>query len=252
MKVTAFIQARMSSTRLPGKVLKDILGKPMLLHIVERLRHAKTLSNIVVLTSDGSSDDAIATLCQNHSIHCFRGSLDDVLGRFFAASEKYPSDHIVRITADCPLVDSLLVDSIVTKHIQQNADYTSNCHPAMYPDGLDVEVMRTAALQQANNEATSPHQREHVTPYFLTHKTMFKCCNFDAPSKIPQYRLTVDHPEDFQLIKKIYETLYSVDNNFSLNSTLSLLAKHPNWLSVNEHFIRNEALQSNAAGDNEQ
>lgn len=243
MKTNVFIQARMSSSRLPGKVLENIVGKPMLLHIVERLKYASMANKIVVLTSEERSDDPIKELCENHSIDCFRGSLNNVLERFYLAGKQFPAEQIVRITADCPLVDSQLVDSIVSKHITKNADFTSNCHPAMYPDGLDVEVIKFKALEQAYINASTSHQKEHVTPYLFTHQSQFECINYDAPKPIPLYRLTVDHPEDLSLIRKIYASLYANDNNFSLDNTLNLLAQNPAWLENNAHFARNETLE---------
>ncbi|WP_261626283.1 glycosyltransferase family protein [Pseudoalteromonas holothuriae] len=249
MKINVFIQARMTSSRLPGKVLENILNKPMLLHIIERLKYTTTIDKIVVLTSDQISDDAIEEFCTNYQIHCFRGPLDDVLQRFYLASIAYPSDHIVRITADCPLVDSALVDKIVNLHLCKKADFTSNCHPATFPDGLDVEIMKTSALRTAHHEAKTAYQREHVTPYLFTQPDTLTCANFEANELIPDYRLTVDHPQDLQLIKNIYESLYKTEPNFDLSSTLKLLYKHPQWLKQNEHFERNEALKNNAVGD---
>lgn len=243
MKVNAFIQARMSSSRLPGKVLTNIVDKPMLQHIVERLRNAKMINEVVVLTSNEHSDDAISTFCDSHHIACFRGSLNDVLNRFYMASQIYPADHIVRITADCPLVDSELVDDIVAKHLAAKADFTSNCHPAMYPDGLDVEVMKASALHSAQSQADTAHQREHVTPFLFTHQEQFLCVNYDAPTELPLLRLTVDHPEDLTLIKKIYSVLYPLDTNFNLQKTLNLLAENPTWLDDNKQFSRNEATE---------
>ncbi|MCO6354230.1 NTP transferase domain-containing protein [Pseudoalteromonas shioyasakiensis] len=249
MKTNVFIQARMSSSRLPGKVLETIVGKPMLLHIVERLKHATLVDKIVVLTSDEQSDDIIKDMCENHSIDCFRGSLNNVLERFFLASEEFPADNIVRITADCPLVDSQLVDEIITKHINGNADFTSNCHPPMYPDGLDVEVLKLEALHKAQLNASTSHQKEHVTPYIFTHPEQFICINFNAPKLIPTYRLTVDHPEDLTLVRKIYGALYESNSNFNLKLILKLLEQNPMWLESNRQYARNEALQGHLTRD---
>jgi len=161
--ILAILQARVSSTRLPGKVLKPILGMPMLLRQIERVKQAKLIEQLLVATSDDKSDDPIEQLCRENDIACFRGSLDDVLDRFYQAAKPYQPDHIVRLTGDCPLIDPQLIDEVVVFCLSGDYDYVSNAFEPTYPDGLDVEVFRFPCLQQAWEEAELPSEREHVT-----------------------------------------------------------------------------------------
>ncbi|HXN88188.1 MAG TPA: glycosyltransferase family protein, partial [Methylocella sp.] len=173
-RTVAIIQARMTSTRLPGKVLKEICGKPMLARQIERVARARLVDLVAVATSEDASDDPIAALCAELGIPSYRGSLADVLGRFQGASERLgPADHIVRLTGDCPLTDPAIVDACVAVHIANSADYTANGVERTYPDGLDVEVMTASALARAAREAKDPFQREHVTPHIYRNPEIF-------------------------------------------------------------------------------
>src|SRR5438132_2399961 len=163
MRVVAIIQARMTSSRLPGKVLADVCGKPMLYYVVTRAQQAKRLDLVVVATSNESSDDTIETFCELHRVSCFRGSKDDVLDRYYRAAERYRGDVIVRLTADCPLIDPLIIDKVVETLLPGNFDYVSNIREVTYPDGLDTEVFTQNTLNQTWREAATPSEREHVT-----------------------------------------------------------------------------------------
>jgi spore coat polysaccharide biosynthesis protein SpsF (cytidylyltransferase family) len=166
--IVAIIQARMGSSRLPGKTIADVAGRPLLLHVVERTQRARRVDKVVVATTDRSSDDPIADLCQREGIQCFRGSEDDVLDRFYRTAQAHGADVVVRITADCPLIDAAVIDKVIARFQAGDCDYVSNILRYTYPDGLDTEVFSFAALERAWREAKKPSEREHVTPYLRT------------------------------------------------------------------------------------
>ena len=170
IKVVAIVQARMSSTRLPGKVWADVAGHPILWHVVQRLRRARLLNQIVIATSENPADDAIAQFCEQDGILCYRGSEADVLDCYYKAASLHSADVVVRITADCPLIDPAVVDKVVHRFLDEGSDYVTNNLRYTYPDGLDTEVFSFAALAQAWREAKKPSEREHVTPYLRAGK----------------------------------------------------------------------------------
>ena len=240
--ILAIIQARVSSSRLPGKVQKYILGKPMILHEIERLRKSKYIDQTVLATSREKSDDTLMGLCQENAIELFRGSLDDVLDRYYQCASLYQPEHIVRITGDCPLLDWNVVDAVIRKHLTEKNDYTSNTLQVSYPDGLDVEVMRYDALEKAWNEAELPSEREHVTQYLIKHPEFFKQGNLRYRQDLSVLRWTVDEPEDFQFVTKVYEALYRENAEFTMQDVLDLLNNQPELLKINNDFERNEGL----------
>jgi spore coat polysaccharide biosynthesis protein SpsF len=242
MTIHAIVQARMSSTRLPGKVLKEILGQPMLSRQIERLRKATMIDKIIIATSNETSDDPIAQLCQQLSIPCVRGSLHDVLGRYYLASETYPSQHVVRITGDCPLIDPAIVDQVIQLHVETQADYTSNCLHQSFPDGLDIEIFTQGSLIQAYKLAKKPEEREHVTPYIYNHPEQFSQQELFYPHNLSFHRWTVDQPEDFTLVNKIYERLYPENPDFALADILQLIEQHPKLATINAQHPRNDSL----------
>lgn len=238
--VVAILQARMSSTRLPGKVLKPILGQPMLARQIERIRRAATVQGLVVATSTDKSDDPIARLCTALSVDCFRGSLDDVLDRFRKAAALRPSEHIARLTGDCPLADPAVIDAVVRFHLEGGYDYSSNTlHPTL-PDGLDVEVCRAAVLAAAAREADTPFEREHVMPFIYRRPERYRLGDFRRSPDLSGARWTVDHPEDFELVRRIYEALYPANPNFALDDILALFEREPDLALVNARYTRNE------------
>jgi spore coat polysaccharide biosynthesis protein SpsF (cytidylyltransferase family) len=239
-KVVAILQARVSSSRLPAKVLLPILDKPMLLRQIERIQKSLLLDEIVIATSDSDSDNPIERLCVNENIAFYRGSLDDVLNRFINAADKYKADVIVRLTGDCPLIDPELIDKIVSEFLSSKLDYLSNCDPATFPDGLDVEVFSYNALKESNINATLPSQREHVTPFIRNNKEYFCTGNYESIKNYSNFRWTVDEPEDFKLIEKIYKYLYPLNSSFTTSDILSLFDSHPELYHINDMFKRNE------------
>lgn len=248
-QICAILQARMSSSRLPGKVLKPILGIPMLQHQIARVQRSQRINQLVVATSDQDEDEAIAELCTRLGVACFRGSLDDVLDRYYQTSRHYPSEHVVRLTGDCPVADPEIIDAVIDEHLQSGADYTANCIVPTLPDGLDVEVFSRHALQLAWQEARLPSEREHVTLFLRNHPQRFKLADYHYPRDLSGLRWTVDNPEDFALITAFYQKLYPQNADFGLNDILALLATHPELTDINQHLERNQGLKKSLAQD---
>ncbi|HWO75376.1 MAG TPA: glycosyltransferase family protein [Bacillus sp. (in: firmicutes)] len=247
--ILAIIQARVSSSRLPGKVLKPILGLPLLLLQIERVKQSKHIDYLIVATSKEASDDPIEKLCLDHQIPCFRGELENVLDRFYHAAIPFSPEHIVRFTGDCPLSDPELIDDIIGFHLHGNFDYTSNTIEPTFPDGLDVEVFRFRCLKQAWKEAALPYQKEHVTPFIYEHPTRFKLGIYKNHKDLSHLRWTVDEAADFELVKKVYEALYPVNPNFTTEEILLFLESHPDIQNLNKHIQRNKGLTNNKWGD---
>ena len=230
----AIVQARMGSTRLPGKVLRKAAGKSFLHHLVERLRGASRIGRIVVATSDLPGDDPIMAECGRIGVDCFRGSERDVLDRYYRAAGAYGADTIVRITADCPLIDPAIVDRIVAFQQSHADDYdlVTNRYPLTFPDGLDVDVMPMRALAVAWSNARTQPQREHVIPYFW--ETGQRVKNIEcAPSLFADHRWTVDYEEDAQLVSAIFEALYRPGAVFGMDEILAFLRGAPDLARLN-------------------
>lgn len=241
----AILQARCSSSRLPGKVLKPLLGEPMIARHIERLRRAKRIDRLLVATSAEVSDDPLAALCTKLNVDCFRGSLNDVLDRFYQAANAFPSEHLLRLTGDCPLADHDIIDACIDFHLAGDYDYTSNALQASFPDGLDVEVLRFRCLEEAWREAQLPSEREHVTSFIYHHPERYRIGHYRQARDLSWLRWTVDRPEDFQLVDAIYSALYPQNPAFSTADVLALLARHPELADINADPTRNEGyLQS--------
>ncbi len=254
MNVIAVLQARLSSNRLPGKVLKPILGIPMLLHQIRRIQRAKKIDSIIVATSQDPSDDPIADLCQSQQIPYYRGSLENVLERFYQAALSAPGDpksrHVVRLTGDCPLFDPQLADAIISTHIEKNADYTSNTLTPTYPDGLDIEVMTLETLKTAHEQAQLPSEREHVTPYIYRKGGNFKLFSYLSPGPdLSPFRWVVDEPSDLEFVTAIYEALYPANPSFDTPAILELLRQRPELQSINSGYKRNEGYERSLLKD---
>lgn len=237
--ILTILQARMSSSRLPGKVLKPILGQPMILHHVARIRLAKRISRLVVATSTDPSDDCLFQVCLAHGLECHRGSLEDVLDRFYQAASQYSPTHVVRLTADCPLADPDVLDATIAFHIEHGFDYTSNAlDKPTFPHGLDAEVVRMECLKRAWREARLPFEREHVTPYFYTHRDLFSVGSYQGKRDLSGYRWTVDEPEDLELVRRVYEALYPANPAFRMADVLALYEREPSLALINGRFRR--------------
>ncbi len=247
--IVAVLQARFSSRRLPGKVMRPILGEPMLYRQIERILRVRQIDRLVVATSTDATDDPIARMAEAKGVACFRGSLDDVLDRFYQAALPYRPIHVVRLTGDCPLADPAVIDAAIAFHLESGKDYTSNALEPTFPDGLDVEVMRFAALESAWREAKLPSQREHVTPFIYQHPENFAIGHFSQPENLSQLRWTVDEPEDFDLVTAVFEHLYPQKPDFGMRDVLAFLDANPALGNRNSRFRRNEGYDQSLAAD---
>lgn len=234
--IVAIIQGRMASSRLPGKILLDIAGKPMLAHVVERARRAKTVDLVVVATTTQPEDDAVETYCRENGIAVWRGSLQDVLDRFYQAALAFRADAVVRLTADCPLVDPQLLDHIVEEFLHTGVDFCCNRLPPplkrTYPIGLDVEVCTFQALERAWKEAKEPHEREHVMPYLYETPGRFKILRVDYEKDYGEMRWTVDTPQDLELVRQIFARL-GENRAFTWLDVLDLFEREPHLALIN-------------------
>jgi spore coat polysaccharide biosynthesis protein SpsF (cytidylyltransferase family) len=222
--ILGILQARMSSTRLPGKVMQPLLGRPMIARQLERLARCGRVDRFVIATSVEPSDDVIAEQCAALGIDCRRGPLSDVLGRFMIAAEPYLPDHVVRLTADCPLVDWEVVDDLVALHVDGGYDFSTNAIHRTYQHGLDCEIASYDTLKAAATEAKDPYDREHVMPFIYAPNQRFRIGHLvRSDEDLSFMRWTVDHPDDYALIKAIYEELYPNNPAFTSRDVVALL-----------------------------
>lgn len=247
MKTVAIIQARMTSTRLPGKVLADVAGLPMLLRVVNRARRSTTLDLVGVATTTNATDDELVQLCNASNIPCYRGSEDDVLDRYYQAAAALSSDVIVRITSDCPLLDTRVVDKVVGAFRAADCDYAANVIEPTYPDGLDTEVMSRAALARAWRDARLKSEREHVTPFLRNHPELFRLASVKHDEDLSHLRWTVDEPRDLEFVRAVYARLGSQE--FGLSETLALLREDPALRELNAGINRNEGFAKSLRED---
>ena len=238
----AFVQARASSTRFPGKVLKPILGKEMLALEIERVRRCQTIDRVVIVTSVLPEDQQIVELGKRIGVDVFCGSLENVLDRFYQAALKFKPDHIVRLTGDCPLLDAHVVDDMVRLYLEEDCDYGTNCMPPTYPDGLDAEIFSFTVLQEAWKEASLPSHLEHISLFFEEQPRRFKIANLACGRDLSPLRWTVDEPEDFEFVRAVFENLYQDKPMFCMDDILDLMEKKPELALVNRRFMRNEGV----------
>ncbi|MGO8795560.1 MAG: cytidylyltransferase domain-containing protein [Candidatus Sulfotelmatobacter sp.] len=232
MKTVAIIQARTGSTRLPGKVLKDLGGQTVLARVVARLRRVRLIGELLVATSDSPADDALVTECGNCSVAFYRGDENDVLDRYYQAAKMARADVVVRITSDCPLIDPEIADKTIAVFMKVRPDYASNALVRTYPRGLDTEVMSIEALSRAWQEARNPHEREHVTPYIYEHPDKFKILPVTGDEDYSRQRWTLDTPEDLEFVRSIYAR-FPGDAAFSWCDVLQLVEREPELLKIN-------------------
>ena len=230
MNTEIYVQARMGSTRLPGKTLKQISGKSLLEILLERLKHVTHASSVCVLTTQKKEDDAIHRVCDKEKVFCFRGPDEDVLSRYYLCAQKRKPDRIVRITGDCPLIDPAIVDRVIAAYSSEY-DYVSNTLTRTYPRGMDVEVFSSAALEKAHSLAKTPSEREHVTLYMYQHPEVFRLLNVASEENSSHLRLTVDTQEDFEVVRRIFEHLYPKNSRFTLQDIINAVTAHPEWVT---------------------
>jgi spore coat polysaccharide biosynthesis protein SpsF len=233
MKIVAIIQARMGSTRLPGKIMKEVLGKPILWYVVERVKKSKKVTDVIVATSANKEDDVVEEYLEKLNVKVYRGSDSDVLARYYGAAKSSGADAIVRVTSDCPVIDPDLIDEMIELFMKEPCDYASNTVERTFPDGLDVEVFTFKALEKAYNEATIPIEREHVTPYIWKNPRLFKSKQLKDGQDFSHYRWTIDWEQDYVLIKKIYTMLKDKGPFFKKNDIMDLYHRHPELTKIN-------------------
>ncbi len=250
MKTGAIIQARMSSKRLPGKVLKELPyegGISSLEQIVYRLKQVESIHEVIIATSTNKEDKAIVNMAQSKNINVFAGSLNNVLERFYCAAKPYSFDHVVRITGDCPCIDPVIIEETIQKHLQEKADFTTTgALKRTFPIGMDTAVIKMQALEEAYHKADKDYEKEHVTPYiYKSHPEKFKIVSIEASEELtdPNLRVTMDTPEDYLLLCSIYDTLYPKNRSFGLREIFKLLDQKP-WLRKINEQIQHKKLHS--------
>ena len=245
-KADVIIQARSGSTRLPGKVLMTVLGKTILELVIERVRKARTIDRIVVATTPAEEDRAIAGIAEGLGAAVLTGPEEDVLRRFYEAATRFRLEHIVRITADCPLIDPRLIDRVVDRYFETGADYCSNTIHRTFPDGEDVEVFSFGALAKAHTDAALLSEREHVTPYITKRPTEFRIAEYtNSDTDLSTKKWSLDRPEDYRFITAVLESLYPADPGFDIAAVCGFLKTHPDVEAINRGIVIQEGyLQS--------
>ena len=243
MSTLAILQARVSSTRLPGKVLAPILGEPMIARQVERIGRAIRIDDLVIATSSDRSDDPLAAWAEAEGLTVYRGSLDDVLGRFVGVIAAHAPDTVVRLTADCPLASPSVIDAVIDNFTASDVDYCSNTLTPTFPDGLDVEVVRARVLTEVAEMSTDPAEREHVTLGVYRRPEQFTLANYAGDTDLSKLRWTVDTADDLAFVRRVYEALYETTPDFETRDILDLIARTPGLGRTTDDGIRNAALQ---------
>ena len=239
----------MGASRLPGKVLLTVQDKTILEHVVARVSRAATVSTVVIATTVGEGDLPIVDLARSLDIDVFCGSENDVLDRYYRAAKRFEAAHIIRITADCPLIDPGIVDLVVREYFTKKADYCSNILEETFPDGEDVEVFSSEALETAWTQAELLSEREHVTPYIRNHPEMFSLVNVRNPEDLSAMRWTLDEPEDLEFIRAVLERLLPRGDEYSMADVIALLRENPEIAELNSGIRRNEGYAKSLAND---
>jgi spore coat polysaccharide biosynthesis protein SpsF len=249
VKILGILQARTTSSRLPGKVLLPVLGQPMILRQIERLRRAQRMDALVLATSTDPSDDALATAVATSGIPVHRGSLDNVLERFIRAATPFHPEWVVRLTGDCPLADPQLIDRLINETLAAGADYGSTALAPTFPDGLDAEIVRFDLLRQIACEPRTTAEREHVTLAIHRNPDLYQLHSVSSLHDLSALRWTVDEPRDFAFVTAVYEVLYPSKPAFGTADILNLLQKHPELARMNGDIQRNEGLLKSLAAE---
>ena len=238
MRKLIIVQARMTSTRLPGKVMEIVCDKPLLEHLINRLKTIRSADQIVIATTVNETDNQIVSLCKKLDTLYYRGSEEDVLGRYYEAAVEYGGDVIIRITSDCPVIDPDVVGYLIDFYMKnlKKYDYVTNTLKRTYPRGMDAEIVSFKALKEAHFNAYDPFDREHVTPFIRNRPTQYRLHNIKYSSDLSRYRLTVDTSEDMELIRRIFESLYVENPEFTMKDIVSKMAANPEWEYINAHI----------------
>jgi spore coat polysaccharide biosynthesis protein SpsF len=240
MKIVATIEARMTSSRLPGKVLLPASGIPMLQHLVNRLRAVPSLDGIVLATTTNETDDALEAFAGQISINCFRGSEEDVMSRVIGAAASVNADLVVEITGDCPIIDPQIIEQTIRMYHANPADYVSNAHIRSYPDGMDTQVFLLETLKHSASMTEDQLDHEHVTLHIRNHPEIFRHVHLVAPPELhwPELGLTLDEPADYELLKRIIEHFENTNPLFSCLDVIRLLREKPEWVAINQEVLR--------------
>jgi len=242
MKVVATIEARMTSTRLPGKVMMPALGEPMMVHLFRRLKAVESLDAIVLATTTNSTDDVLEDVARKNGIEVFRGSESDVLGRVVGAARSHGADVVVEISGDCPVIDPDLVEQTVRIFLRNpGTDFASNAFISSYPGGMDTSVFAFSALEKAAASTDDPHDREHVAQFVVNRPELFSHLYVVAPPSLhwPDLHLLLDERSDYDLLVRLFEHFGRENTAFSCGEIIGVLRKHPEWLTLNDHVKRN-------------
>lgn len=242
MKIGAIIQARLSSTRFPKKIIYELpvgSGITVLTQVIRRVKKAKMISSVIVATTDDKNGELISKTIKSEKVKIFKGDEENVLSRFYKAAKFYKLDIIVRVTSDCPCIDPKVIDKVIKQHLKTKSDYTSNTLQRTFPRGLDVEVFSFEALEKANAKALAPSEKEHVTPYIYNPANSFKISSYVKKGiNLSSLRLTLDETKDYFLLGLVYEFLYKKNNFFALNDIEKIFERH-SWLKlINEDVVQ--------------
>lgn len=238
-KTVTVVQARSGSSRLPGKIFLPLAGAPLLVRMVERVKLARLVGNVVVATTTEAADDPTAEMCRQYGLCCFRGHPTDLLDRHYQCAREFGAEIVLKIPSDCPLIDPTIVDRVIARFLEGGLDYVSNLHPATYPDGQDVEVMAMSAFEVAWREAHRDFEREHTTPFFWENAGRFRIGNVEwenGQDWSMSHRITIDYPEDYDLIRQIYTALYRSNPRFGLKDIVELWQRQPELLAINSKY----------------
>ncbi len=250
VKNQVIIQARMGSTRLPGKVLLELNKRPVLEYVVRRAAAAALVNRVVVATSENTEDDQIADWCQKNNVLCVRGSSENVLARYLLAEKMYNCDNIIRVTADCPLIDPGIIDALLSLHNCTAADYTANEIPPTFPAGFDAEVVKTSILKHVGEVASLKSHKEHVTLYIRENTNEFRVVNLDSGIDGRKIRLTLDHPEDYEVLQQLFARFNHDDWLFSYYQIMQMIQRFPEIIALNSGIDRFEGAKKSAAREN--
>ena len=251
--IVGIIQARMSSTRLPGKVMLKVGNVPLLQHMIERVSQSEKLDKIIVATTTNQVDDIIENLCKKMDIGCFRGSEDDVLLRYKNAAESIQAKTVVRLCGDCPLIDSEIIDHVIDTYLKENYDYVSNLFPSprTYPDGTSVEIFSSELLNKTERNAKKPSEREHVTFYMWMQPEKFKIHRIDLEKDLSQFRFNLDYKEDYDLIKQVFQKFLPKNKFFKIGDVVSWLESNSEIFRINSHIISQQGWKKSFEKDRE-
>jgi spore coat polysaccharide biosynthesis protein SpsF len=238
--VVAIIQARLGSTRFPRKIFSELSNKPLIWHVINRLKYSKKIDKIVLATTETKTDDDLVTWAENEGVTFYRGNENNVLERFYFAAKNASADIIVRITADDPFKDPEIIDTVISKLVEENLEFVYNNNPPTYPEGLDTEVFTFDALEKAYLESIDDYEKEHVTQYFYRNKTRFKQANFSNDINLSHLRWTIDTALDYNMTKQVYDILYRENEIFLMEDILEVLKQHPKIAEINKEVTRSD------------